>query len=95
MDQQYEYFHAVDDPTKFIRENAEKSTGLRLLLRDMNSRKRVQGYTRDHNLLKQVSPSAYQRSLSRKNGVNIAESLERETEEEKDLKKLLRLNDQK
>lgn len=93
MDQHYEFLRAVEDPTKFIRENAERSTGLRHLLKDMHNRKRVSGLARDHNLLQQVSPSAYQRALSRKNGGSIKESLERETEDEKDLKKLLRLND--
>ena len=61
----------------------------------MQSRKRVAGMARDQNLLKEVSPSAYQRALARKNG-NIANgSIERETEEEKELRKILRLNDQK
>ena len=95
MDQHFEYVRAVDDPVKFIRENAERTTGLRALLHDMHHRKRVEGKARDHNLLNQVSPSAYQRSLSRKRGEVVASTLERETEEEKDLRKRLRLNDQK
>ena len=93
MKQPFEYVRAVDDPVKFIRENVEsKPSGLRMLLRDMQSRKRAQGESKDKKMLNEVSPSAYMRSVRRRKG-EILGSLERETAEDKDLKKLLRLND--
>lgn len=42
MDQPYEFMRAVDNPADFIRANVDaKPSGLRHLLRDMQSRKRL------------------------------------------------------
>ena len=79
MDQPYEFMQAVADPTRFIKANIDaKPSGLRHLLREMQSRKRVTGVPRDKNLLKDVSPSAFERAVRRKNG-EIVGSLEKET----------------
>jgi len=58
----------------------------------MQSRKRVNGAKRDKALVKQVSPSAFDRAIRRKNGQQVG-SIERESHEDKELKKVMRLND--
>ena len=66
MDQDFEYVRAVEDPSSFIKANLEsKPSGLRHLLREMQSRKRLNGVKRDPKLLKEVSPSAFERVLRR------------------------------
>ena len=93
MNQHYEYVRAVNDPSSFIKANLDsKPSGLRHLLREMQSRKRVSGIPRDKKLVKEVSPSAYDRYVRRKKGESIG-SLERESQQDKELKKILRLND--
>ena len=84
---------AVEDPSKFIRANLEaKPSGLRHLLREMQTRKRQAGEKRDKALVKEVSPSAYDRLLMRQRGENPV-SLERESKREKEIRKIMRLND--
>lgn len=60
MDQHFEYVKCVEDAGQFIRANLDsKPSGLRMLLKDMQSRKRAQGEIRDKQMLSNVSPSAY------------------------------------
>ena len=48
MDQPYEILSAVADPGGYIKANLDsKPSGLRHLLREMQSRKRVNGIARD------------------------------------------------
>ena len=72
MDQPYKYMTAVDDPSSFIKSYLhEKPSGLRHLLREMQSRKRinagasVQPTTDKTNMMRDVSPSAYARVIGR------------------------------
>ena len=71
MDQPYEYMQAVADPGSFIKSYLhEKPSGLRHLLREMQSRKRVNAGASvpnldKSNLMKQGSPSAYARVIGR------------------------------
>jgi len=84
---------AVADPGSFIKANLDsKPSGLRHLLREMQSRKRVNGQARDKAFVKEVSPSAFERVMRRKQGESMG-SLERETQEEKNIRKIMRLND--
>ena len=84
---------AVENPGGFIKANLDsKPSGLRHMLREMQSRKRVQGIKRDQQLLQEVSPSAFDRVMRRKKG-EVLGSLERESREEKEIRKLMRLND--
>jgi len=59
-------------------------------MREMQKKKRVVA-PRDHNLLYQVSQSAYARKLKRRDG--HGSSLDIQTKEERDLKKVMRMND--
>ena len=68
MDQPYEYMRAVEDPGSFIKSYLhEKPSGLRHLLREMQTRKRVTGSVpkmgKSDYLMKEQSPSAYARVL--------------------------------
>ena len=85
----------VDDPASWIKENVQSnSSGLRHLLREMQSRKRIQnGQKRDKLLLNEVSPSAFDRVMRRRRGETVHGDLEKETEYDKELKKIMRLND--
>ena len=71
MDQPYEYMRAVEDPGSFIKSYLqEKPSGLRHLLREMQSRKRVNAgasvpIADRTSLMKDVSPSAYARMIGR------------------------------
>ena len=71
MDQPYEYMRAVEDPSSFIKSYLqEKPSGLRHLLREMQSRKRANAgasvpIADKTNLMKDVSPSAYARMIGR------------------------------
>ena len=67
MDQPYEYMNAVGDPASFIRANIEaRPSGLRHLLNGMQRRK-INGQPKDKKLLlKELSPSAFERSLNRR-----------------------------
>lgn len=96
MNQPYDVVRAVENPADFIKANVDaKPSGLRHLLREMQSRKRLaQDKPRDKALLKEVSPSAFDRVMRRRQGQPVRGSLERETSEEKELKKIMRLNDQ-
>ena len=95
MDQPFEYVSGVKDPASYIREKLEsKPSGLRHLLRELQSRKRIQnGQKRDPVLLKEVSPSAFDRVVRRRRGEVVPGSLEKETDQERELRKVMRLND--
>ena len=93
MDQPYEFVQAVKDPSSFIRAQVEsKPSGLRHLLREMQNRKRVTGAPRDKNLLNKASPSAFERAIRRKNGLDD-NSLETKTRNDKASQQAIRLND--
>ena len=94
---------AVKDPSSFIRSYLEeKPSGLRHLLREMQSRKREDNNfsTREKrqqiekdNMMLEVSPSAYARVIKRKRGEKSV-LLERETDLEREVKKVMRLSEQ-
>ena len=71
MDQPYEYMTAVDDPSGFIKSYLhEKPSGLRHLLREMQSRKRINAgasvpINDKTTMMRDVSPSAYARVIGR------------------------------
>ena len=57
---------AVREPAKFITASVDsKPSGLRHLLRDMQNRKRYFGDYRDKKILKDASPSAFERAVRR------------------------------
>jgi hypothetical protein len=69
MDQPYEYIQTVADPTKFIQANLDsKPSGLRMMLKEMQKRKRATGTTLDKGLVKEISLSAFDRATRRKKG---------------------------
>ena len=89
---------AVENPGNFIKSYLnEKPSGLRHLLREMQGRKRVNvgpvSKQDKINLMKEVSPSAFERFTRRQQGDRNNVSLEQETLEEKEIKKIMRLTE--
>ena len=90
---------AVEDPGSFIKSYLnEKPSGLRHQLREMQARKRVNvgssvSKLDRANLMKEVSPSAFERVMRRQKGDRNVVSLEQETKQEKEMKKLMRLTE--
>lgn len=87
---------AVEDPSKFIKANVEStSSGLRHLLRQMQSRKRI-GKTgkAERAKLGHACLSAFERTMIRRKGGDSLLDQVQESPEEVELRKYVRLADQ-